>query len=143
MFSYLLHPPYLEQDGLAVSLRRFLRGFSIRSGLNVVERIDEGVDMATLAVRRNAFRIVQEAISNVHRHAQATEVVVEIECNERLRLCVADNGRGFGAVAVEDLPLGVGIAGMRARVTQLGGEFAIRSIGRGVVVEAILPLEAV
>ncbi len=139
VFSYLLHPPYLEQDGLAASLRRFLRGFALRSGLNVVQRISDRADAADMGVRRAAFRIIQEAISNVHRHAHAHGVVVEVRVDKRLRLKVSDDGRGFPG---GELPAGVGVTGMRARVTQLGGDFSIASNPEGVTVRASLPLAA-
>ena len=138
VFSYLLHPPYLDK-GLAESLRKFLRGFALRSNLEVVDRIDPDIDAAKMALRRAAFRIVQEALSNVHRHADATRVKVELGIDgERLKLRVADNGKGLPKVG--EAPQGVGIAGMRARVSQLGGKIRISSRGRGVTIEVSIPL---
>jgi signal transduction histidine kinase len=75
LFTYLLHPAGLEENGLAETIQAFGEGFSDRTGLTVACRIDD-VDGLPLDLRRALLRIVQEALSNVHRHAGATKVVV-------------------------------------------------------------------
>jgi signal transduction histidine kinase len=102
------------------------------------------VDEISAATQHAVFRIVQEALSNIHRHAQATQVSVLL-ANRRsvLSICISDNGKGF-VLAGEDpgeVSLGVGIVGMRARIEQLGGtlEIKARDVG-GTRVSAEMPL---
>ncbi|RDI57221.1 ATP-binding protein [Microvirga subterranea] len=141
--SFLLFPPSLERDGLALTLRDFIHGFARRAGLTARVRIDPAIDIADANVSWAALRVTQEALANIRRHAQATRISVDIRTEDgSLRLRISDNGIGLpGKKSTDARPkLGVGIPGMEARVRQLGGELSVTSGRRGVTVRAALPL---
>jgi PAS domain S-box-containing protein len=142
VFSYLLFPPNLDRDGLSSTLRHFVQGFAQRTGLQLVCRVDDTADAAVPAVQRAVLRIVQEALTNVYRHAQATQVSVRIQVHgATLKLRVADNGLGLPVTRDDELPeLGVGIRGMLSRVRQFGGDLSLTSGRRGTTVRALIPL---
>jgi signal transduction histidine kinase len=144
LFTYLLHPASLDENGFPEAVRAFADGFSDRTGLEVTCRIDEGVDDLRVEVRRALFRIIQEALSNVHRHAGASRVVVDLRhTSGEVILCIADDGHGMQAKPtasnVRKPTLGVGIPGMRIRLHQFGGTLRIRSGRAGTVVRARVP----
>jgi signal transduction histidine kinase len=142
-FSYLLHPPQLDRDGLAVTLRDFVHGFARRAGLVARTRIDTAVDGAEAGIQKATLRIVQEALANIRRHAHASRVTVEVRVKDGiLRMRIADNGTGIPISHAADLRprLGVGIPGMQARVRQFGGELGIASGSRGTTIRAVIPL---
>lgn len=142
-FSYLLFPPSLDQDGLGSTLRHFVQGFARRTGLEVACKIDEAADGAAPPVCRAVLRVVQEALTNVHRHAQATQASVTIRVDgPSLKLWITDNGLGLPKTRDDILPeLGVGIPGMRSRVRQFGGDLSLTSGRRGTMVQASIPLQ--
>ena len=140
-FSYLLHPPYLERDGLKQTLTRFIEGYTRRTGLSVAIEIGE-VDGFPADVQRAVLRIVQEALANVHRHASATAVTVTMSATpKRLTFGVSDNGKGMERARGDaNGTLGVGLPGMHARVKQLGGVLQIVSGAHGTTVSGKIPL---
>lgn len=144
VLSYLLKPTGLLQEGLATTARRFVDGFAARTGLTLAFSATGDGDTLSAPVEHAAFRIVQEALSNVYRHADATRGAVELHVADgMLTVRVTDNGRGVRTTADragEGPPLGVGIAGMRARVEQLDGGLEIRSGRTGTCVEATIPV---
>jgi signal transduction histidine kinase len=144
VLSYLMKPTALERDGLEATARRFVRGFGVRTGVEAAFGVDGDVNVAAPEVQHAVFRVLQEALSNVYRHARARHVGVELAIRGgRLELSVADDGQGFEPAPSSDpdkVALGVGIAGMQARVAQLGGAFDIASGGQGTTVSAALPL---
>jgi signal transduction histidine kinase len=141
-FSYLLFPPSLDRDGLASTVRHFVQGFARRAGLNLVCKVDDAADGADPPVQRAILRIVQEALTNVHRHARATRVSVTIQADgPNLKLRITDNGVGLPMTKDDALPeLGVGIPSMLSRVRQLGGDVSLRGNRRGTTVLASIPL---
>ncbi|MGH6909717.1 MAG: PAS domain-containing sensor histidine kinase, partial [Phenylobacterium sp.] len=140
VLSYLMKPRGLAGDGLAATVRQFLEGFAQRTGLQVTLEADVAVDGAPLPLQHAALRIVQEALMNANRHAQAERVSVELAVDKGLlTVSVADDGRGM-TTADGDPCLGVGIPGMHARAEQLSGQLEILSDARGTRVEAWLPL---
>jgi PAS domain S-box-containing protein len=141
-FSYLLFPPSLDRDGLASTLRHFVQGFARRTGLNLDCNIDDAVDGAAPPVQRTILRVVQEALTNVHRHARATQVSVTIQVDGlNLKLRIADNGVGLPVTQDDSFPeLGVGIPGMRSRVRQFGGKLSLTGSRQGTTVRASIPL---
>jgi PAS domain S-box-containing protein len=141
-FSYLLFPPSLDQDGLASTLRHFIQGFARRAGLNLVCKFDDAADSAAPPVQRAILRVVQEALTNVHRHAQATRVSVTIQVDgPNLKLRIIDDGIGLPVTKDDAVPdLGVGVRSMRNRVRQLGGDMSLTSGRRGTTVLASIPL---
>jgi signal transduction histidine kinase len=144
VLSYLLNPPNLERDGLALTARRFVLGFGGRSGLNALFRAEGRLQDVGPDIQRAAFRVIQEALSNVHRHAEAAGVEVDLSLRgKQLVLRIADDGRGIAdpeALTEAGGQLGVGIPGMRARVSQLGGVLSISGDAAGTVLEAMIPI---
>ncbi|MEI9891152.1 MAG: histidine kinase [Caulobacteraceae bacterium] len=141
LLSYLLHPPNLERDGLALCLSQFVTGFSRRSGLACNLRIRGQLGELDFELQRNFLRVVQEALINVHRHAGATLAEVELSrVRNTLKVEVRDDGRGMEREPNPlDGPLGVGIPGMRARLRHLGGTLEIVDGPGGVTVRASAP----
>lgn len=147
-FTYLLHPPKLDDDGFRDTVACFALGFGNRAGLNVSTRIAPVLDTAPFELQRCFFRIVQEALTNVHRHASASEVRIELRhLHQHLHLTIRDNGSGIEYAGSADprasqLPTGVGIPSMQERLKYLGGELVIRSGPGGTRVHAIVPFDA-
>jgi PAS domain S-box-containing protein len=144
-FSYLLHPPHLARDGLRMTLLRFIDGYRRRTGLQASAQITDEVDSFAAHVQRALLRIVQEALANVHRHACASEVLVKFRTTRTmLLLTVADNGKGMDEIERWDVSspraFGLGLPGMHARITQLGGVLKILSGTRGTTVSGKVPL---
>jgi signal transduction histidine kinase len=144
-FTYLLHPPALQREGLSGTLGRYVEEFGRRTGLAASLALDYGVDGLPLPLQRSILRIVQEALANVHRHASASSVSVNLERKGReLHLAISDDGRGIaeapGDGESEPFRLGVGIQGMTARVQQFGGNVEIKSGSAGTTVHATVPI---
>lgn len=146
--SHLLHPPLLDEAGFASAASWFVAGFSQRSGIPV--KLDMPPDLQRLpdAVEIALFRILQESLTNVHRHsrAQSAEISLEVDA-EQVSLEIRDHGRGMPIHIVEQIAgegskLGVGLAGMRERIHELGGNFEVTSNESGTTVRAIIPLGA-
>ncbi len=108
-------------------------------------QVADEVDELPYPMQRSTLRVVQEALANVHRHANATRFAVDIDIvDSSLYVHVSDNGRGMANAPRGKKPshAGVGIAGMRARVGQLGGQLRIDSGAHGTSVVARIPLSA-
>lgn len=145
IFTYLLHPPNLANDGLQATLRDFAEGFAGRTGLVARIRIPEEVDSMSPDLQRTILRVVQEALTNVHRHAGASQVSVNARIRSgRLVVRIRDNGHGMAGRDRPDGPvrLGVGIAGMRVRLEQFGGDMRMKTGPGGTSVMAIVPISA-
>src|SRR5437016_10213646 len=146
--SYLLHPPMLDEVGLASALRWYVNGFSDRSQIKVKLEIPEALGRYRLELEIAVFRIVQEALSNVHRHSKSeTAQITLIESPRHLRLKVEDRGKGMSlpipGLEKDDANMpGVGISGIRERVRQLGGQMQIRSGEWGTALEVFFPAES-
>ncbi len=140
VLSYLMEPRALGRDGLPAALVQFLDGFTKRTGLKVALEADEAISGIPVALQHAALRIVQEALLNAHRHAQARNVSVALRAGDgQLTVSVADDGRGMNTDRGEPC-LGVGIPGMHARAQQFSGHLAISSDEAGTRVVATLPL---
>jgi PAS domain S-box-containing protein len=138
--SYLLHPPLLEELGLRRTLRGYVDGFSRRSGIAVTLTTEGELEQLGFDVELAVFRIVQECLSNVHRHAHSTTASILLSRGGQfLNLEIADQGRGLRPGADS---AGVGIAAMRERVRLLKGHLEIRSGASGTTIVIRLPLPA-
>jgi signal transduction histidine kinase len=131
-FAYLLHPQNLTVAGLKATIEQYANGFAARTSLKVSAGISPDVDRLPYEAQRSLLRVIQEALTNVFRHAKATEVEIVIEAVDRhFRLRISDNGRGMPAGraigGTSEEPAGVGIPAMRARLQQIGGTLDIRS----------------
>jgi signal transduction histidine kinase len=146
VFTYLLHPPNLADEGLQSTLREFIDGFAGRTGLQARVRISDAVDEAPPEIQRSILRVVQEALANVHRHAGASRVHVGAKLVKGFCLVVRvrDDGRGMTAAgrAGGRFRMGVGIPGMHARLRQFGGDLKIRTGSTGTSLLAYVPLSA-
>ena len=144
VMSRLMHPSSLHRDGLEATARAYVKGFGSRTRLNTMFRSEGPVDLANAAIRHSVVRVIQEALSNVHRHAHAKGVEVELASRGgELTLRIADDGRGIAPLRrahLEGIPPGVGIAGMRSRVEELNGSFGIASDAAGTVVTVRIPV---
>ena len=142
--SYLLHPPVLDQAGLADALHWFARGFSQRSAIKVETAAIQEIGRLAPEVETALFRIVQESLSNVRRHSgsDTASILLELRHGE-VRLEIRDRGHGMpgdaGNGPPDDKPeLGVGIPGMRQRLLQLGGRLD-HSSSNGTTILAVIP----
>jgi PAS domain S-box-containing protein len=143
-FSYLLHPPMLDEYGLASALRWYTDGYARRTGIQVTLDVSNDLPRQSRDVETALFRVVQECLTNVHRHSGSSTASIRIAREANcLRLEVADQGRGLPAVTPEDAASrpGTGIAGMRERMRELGGTLEITSDSHGTTVRGVLPLQ--
>lgn len=145
VLSYLLKPVGLLQEGLEATARRLVTGFGQRSEIITTFTASGCFDDLAAPVEHAAFRILQEALSNAHRHAAASRVDVSLSVErDELVVTVSDDGRGMPPLILtpsgETHALGVGIAGMRARVAQLSGQLLVGGGPVGVRIEARIPL---
>src|SRR3989442_3833456 len=145
--SYLLHPPLLDEVGLAFALHWYVDGFKARSKINVDLNLSPQVGRLSRDFEMAVFRIVQECLTNIHRHSGSSIAKIQITRHaNQVTLTVADQGRGMPSeiltAGTGKMPvmLGVGIRGMRERITQLGGNMRIHSSDSGTVVEVVLPV---
>jgi len=142
--SYLMHPPMLDEAGLAPALRWYARGFEERSGIHVTTEIPERLPRQTREIETTIFRIVQEALTNVHRYSESRTAQIRVWCAKgEIHAEVSDQGRGLtpsDRAWSKAEGLGVGIAGMRERVAQLKGIFELQTVnGQGALVRVTLP----
>ena len=139
--SYLLHPPMLDELGLASAIRWYAQGFEKRSGIAVSVDAPETMCRLPADTETALFRVIQEGLANIHRHSGSREARVALtQHRERIELEIADKGRGMPNPACSDgCYLGVGIPGMRVRIQQIGGRFELKSSGDGTTLRAVVP----
>jgi PAS domain S-box-containing protein len=144
--SYLLHPPFLDEAGLLSALRWYVEGFAERSGITVDLDLPSTFERLPQDVETTLFRVVQEALINIHHHAESQTASIHLRLDgQRLTLEIEDRGRGMPSELVAQLAtggsaMGVGVAGMHERLQQLGGTLDIESTDRGTTVRARIPL---
>lgn len=146
--SHLLHPPLLDEAGLRSAIQWYVDGFAQRSDIRVKLDLPAEIVRLNREVETVLFRIVQEALTNVHRHSDASEVDIRLVVdNKHVQLDVSDNGRGIPkdrlrGVLESGSGTGVGLAGMRERVRDLGGSMEIKSDKAGTTIIIGIPLTA-
>jgi PAS domain S-box-containing protein len=144
--SYLLHPPMLDEIGLGPALSGYIQGFAERTGLKVTFRISEDFGRLSQDMELAVYRVVQEGLTNIHRHSGSQTAQIEISRERNaVSLKILDQGSGIGAEKLAQIHLngtGVGIRGMRERLRQFGGELAIESNSAGTAVRVRIPLSA-
>jgi signal transduction histidine kinase len=143
--SYVLHPPMLDRAGLVAALHWYLDGFAERSGIDVALAAPEDIGRLPADIEMDLFRIVQECLTNVHRHSGSRTAQVRLERQpSRVVLRVQDQGRGMPVQTRRAEPdsrsFGVGLSGMRQRLRHLGGHLEITSNSHGTAVTAVVPL---
>ncbi len=145
--SYLLHPPLLDEAGLKSALTWYAEGFEERSGIKVHLEMPSGFERQPCDLETAVFRIVQECLTNVHRHSESPTADIRIcQFAGGLALEVKDAGQGIPAetlarISSVGLP-GVGLRGMRERAIALGGGFEVFSEGKGTTIKVFIPLQA-
>jgi signal transduction histidine kinase len=145
--SHLLHPPLLEVAGLVSALRWYVDGFSERSKIKVDLEVPADFGRLPSDAELAIFRIIQECLTNIHRHSESTTAAIRIRQEEgRLTVQVRDSGKGMPLNKQRELAEssrgGVGLGGMRERLRQLGGALEIKSEGEGTVVSVTLNVRA-
>jgi signal transduction histidine kinase len=144
--SHLLHPPLLDEAGLNSASRWFVEGFGKRSGINVHLDIHEGAGRLPEATELVLFRVLQESLTNVHRHSGAKRADVSLQTvGNNVILRVRDYGHGIPSAVVQSLREdgsggGVGLAGMIERIREIGGRLKINSSGSGTEIVARVPV---
>jgi len=144
--SYLLHPPLLDEAGLLPALEWFVTGFSERSGVRVSKEISEPGKPLTRELNTALFRIIQEALANIHKHSESKQAIIRIYGDDnKIILEIRDTGKGIDPLRLQNRRngvrgLGVGITGMRERVRQLGGTLEIEPANPGTLVRATFPI---
>lgn len=144
--SHLLHPPLLEIAGLASALRWYVDGFSERSNIKIDLEIPSDFARLPNDTELAIFRIVQECLTNIHRHSGSNTAAIRIQKQgNHLVVQVKDSGKGIPKEKQRELTAsgrsGVGFGGMRERVRQLGGALEIESEGNGTVITAKLEVD--
>jgi len=138
--SYLLHPPLLDEMGFAFAAKWYLDGFAQRSGIQVTSEIPDDMPRLPHSVELALFRILQECLTNIHRHSGSTRADIAIERTEReVTLRIRDYGKGISPELLQRFRAtgshtGVGLAGMRERVREQGGRLDIESNTSGTTV---------
>jgi two-component system NarL family sensor kinase len=147
--SYLLHPPMLDEVGFACAAEWYVEGFAKRSGITVTATIDTSRKRLPPRMEIVLFRVLQESLTNVHRHSGASNVSVSFQHRAKaVILEIRDFGRGIpadllGRLRHTSAEGGVGLAGMRERLLELNGNLAIQSDSNGTNVRAAVPLSRV
>jgi signal transduction histidine kinase len=148
--SYLLHPPLLDEAGLTSALRWYVEGLAARSEIRVDLEVPNNFDRLPKDLETAIFRVVQECLTNVHRHSGSPVAKIRLSRSaDDVQLEVRDKGKGIPPEKLSEMAStgapGVGIRGMRERIHQLGGSLEINSAGsgKGTVVLVTLPVAKV
>jgi PAS domain S-box-containing protein len=145
--SYLLHPPLLDECGLASAVHWYAEGFEKRSGIKLEVSIGDDIPRLPIDAETTLFRVVQESLTNVHRYSGSSSAKIKVsKDSEEVRLEIIDYGHGTKSGTARarldgPAPLGVGIPGMRERLHQLGGELTVDFATTGTRVTATLPVK--
>jgi signal transduction histidine kinase/ActR/RegA family two-component response regulator len=143
--SYLLHPPLLDDAGLSGALRWYVAGLSKRSGIAITLELDEALGRLPRDLETAVFHIVQESLTNIHRHSGSKTATLRIARTDgRLLLDIEDEGSGIPADILREIQTqgsGVGIAGMRERVLHFNGDIRITSVDTGTRIAVTFPVE--
>lgn len=143
--SHLLHPPLLDEAGLASAAKWYVEGFAQRSGIQVAVDLPEDLGTLPKPVALGLFRVLQESLTNIHRHSNSTRAEVAVHLlPAEVVLKVRDYGKGITLEQLDNFRTkgssGVGLAGMRERIRELGGRLRIESVAPGTSISVTLPL---
>ena len=143
--SYLLHPPLLDEAGISSALSWYVQGLVERSSLAIDLKVSEDFGRLPPEMELVIFRLVQECLTNIHRHSASQTALIRVERDENsVQIMVEDQGRGMSPerlAVIQSQGTGVGIRGMRERVRHFHGDLRIESNDSGTKVYAILPLQ--
>jgi PAS domain S-box-containing protein len=143
--SHLLHPPLLDEVGLSSALQWYVDGFSKRSGITTTLELTADFGRANPELEIAIFRVVQECLTNVHRHSGSSKAIVRLKrSQDALLLEIQDEGNGIApekqSLLLGSGPVGVGLRGMRERVTQFRGTLDVQSDHSGTTVRVMFPI---
>jgi signal transduction histidine kinase len=143
--SHLLHPPLLDEAGFASAAKWYVEGFGKRSGIRTQLELPEQIHRLPIQMETALFRILQEALTNVHRHSGSRAVQVRVAMEkDRVILKIRDFGVGVPREVLDRFwktgNVGVGLAGIRERLKELGGVLEIESNLDGTLLRATIPL---
>jgi len=145
--SYLLHPPMLDEMGLSYAIGWYIDGLKERSGLSVEVNITDDLGRLAPEIELAIFRLVQECLTNIHRHSESKTAVIRIaRDSDKIYAEVQDHGKGIPPerlAGIQSQGVGVGIRGMRERVRQSHGDLTIDSNALGTKVTAVFPAEPI
>lgn len=142
--SHLLHPPLLDESGFASAASWYIEGFNKRSAIHVKLQLPGGIRLSSMA-EIVLFRVLQESLTNITKHSATARVDVVLHIDEEtIKLSVRDYGKGIETDRLKRMNLtgsdvGVGIAGMRERLKELGGKLELRSDPTGTELIASIP----
>ena len=143
--SHLLHPPLLDEVGLTSALRWYLDGFAQRSGIQVSTEIAEDVGRLPRAVELALFRVLQESLTNIHRHSKSMRAEVSLRHGrDGTVLRIRDFGKGMNREVLNSFlktgaRVGVGLAGMRERIREQRGTLDVQSDKTGTTITVTMP----
>jgi signal transduction histidine kinase len=141
-----LHPPLLDQLGLAAACSDYVKGFKARSGIRVKLDLPVNLDQFSAEAKLALFRVVQEGLANIHRHSGSKSATIRLRHTaDQVWLEVSDRGRGIPPAALQRANgapgrTGLGLIAMRERLSELGGRLDIESAKNGTTLRATLPL---
>jgi signal transduction histidine kinase len=144
--SHLLHPPLLDETGFTSAAHWYVEGFSRRSKIQVSLELPQQMQRLPRDIELALFRVLQEGLTNVLRHSESSSAEVRLEINsDKVVLVIADHGKGMPPVVLEQFNqtttgTGVGLAGMRERINEFGGQLTVESVGAGTILAAVIPL---
>ena len=142
--SYLLHPPLLDECGLASALNMYIQGLAERSPIVITLDVAANVGRLPSDMELAIFRLVQECLTNIYRHSGSKTALIRLtRDHESVRIEVQDNGRGIPPERLLDIEShgsGIGIRGIRERLRQFHGEMKIESNGSGTSVTVSIPM---
>jgi signal transduction histidine kinase len=143
-FSYLLHPPLLDEAGLGSALRWYVNGFSERSKIEVDLELPPDLGRLPDELELVVFRVVQESLTNIHRHSGSPSARILLSRKQgTIELEISDQGRGISPDKQRETSItrvGVGLRGMEERVRQFNGDLRIDSDSTGTRVSVVLPI---
>ena len=143
--SHLLHPPLLDEVGIASAARWYAEGFAKRSGIEIVADIPDDLQRMSRPAELVLFRVLQESLTNIHRHSRSSRAEISLHTNPKgAILRIRDYGKGISREMLDSFVhtggnVGVGLAGMRERVREQGGQFDIQSDRNGTTITVIMP----
>jgi signal transduction histidine kinase len=143
--SHLLHPPLLDEVGLTSAVQWYVEGFVVRSGIEVELEVIK-IPRLPRHIETTIFRVLQEALTNIHRHSGAKKAKVSLSyCPSKIMLDVIDHGKGmpqahFDRFQSSGTAGGVGLAGIRERISEISGELQVTSSSQGTQVRVAVPL---
>jgi two-component system, NarL family, sensor kinase len=146
--SHLLHPPLLDEVGLASAARWFVEGFAKRSGIELTTDIPDEPGRPPRPTELVLFRVLQESLTNIHRHSKSLRAEVSLHSSPlNVILQIRDYGKGMPREMLRNFlsagtDVGVGLAGMRERVREQGGRFDIHSDKTGTTITVTMPAVA-